>query len=84
MSVSKIERIDFGILSPTVIKSMATVRIVTSELYDADGYPVDGGVMDPRLGVADPGIRCRTCNGTIGECPGHFGYLELAKPVIHI
>ncbi len=40
--------------------------------------------MDPRMGVVDPGLRCRTCGGTIGDCPGHFGYLELARPVVHV
>jgi len=84
MNTTKITAIEFGILSPTIIKSLATVRVVTSDLYDADGYPVDGGVMDPRMGVVDPGIRCRTCGGTIGECYGHFGYLELARPAIHV
>lgn len=84
MNTSKISSMEFGILSPQMIKSLATVRIVTSDLYDADGYPVDGGVMDPRMGVVDPGLRCRTCGGTIGDCPGHFGYLELARPVIHV
>jgi DNA-directed RNA polymerase subunit A' len=82
--VSKIKKISFSILSPSAIKSLAMVRIVTSDLYDVDGYPVEGGVMDPRLGVVDPGLHCRTCGSGIGECPGHFGYLELAKPVIHI
>ncbi|UCD03030.1 MAG: DNA-directed RNA polymerase subunit A' [Candidatus Aenigmatarchaeota archaeon] len=82
--VSKIKTITFSILSPEMIKSIATVRIVTSDLYDVDGYPVEGGVMDPRLGVVDPGLHCRTCGGGIGDCPGHFGYLELAKPVVNI
>ena len=82
--VSKISRLDFNIFSPEQIRSLARVRVVTSDLYDADGYPVEGGVMDPRMGVIDPGFRCRTCGGGIGECPGHFGYLELAKPVINV
>ncbi len=82
--VSRIKRIEFSILSHEMIKSIATVRIVTSDLYDVDGYPVEGGVMDPRLGVVDPGLHCRTCGGGIGDCPGHFGYLELAKPVLNI
>ncbi len=82
--VSRISKMSFSILSPDKVKSLATVRIVTSDLYDVDGYPVEGGVMDPRLGVVDPGLHCRTCGSGIGECPGHFGYLELAKPVIHI
>ncbi len=80
MTLSKINSIEFGLLSSNMVKSLATVRIVTSDLYDADGYPVDGGAMDPRMGVVDPGLRCRTCGGTIGDCPGHFGYVELARP----
>ncbi len=80
----KIGSIEFKLMSPELIKSNARVRIVNSELYDPDGYPVEGGVIDPRLGVIDPGLYCRTCKGSIGECLGHFGYLELAKPVINV
>ncbi|HDD72579.1 MAG TPA: DNA-directed RNA polymerase subunit A', partial [Candidatus Aenigmarchaeota archaeon] len=80
----RITELMFGIMSPELIKSLARVRVVNSDLYDADGYPVEGGVMDPRMGVIDPGLYCRTCGGGIGECMGHFGYLELAKPVINV
>ena len=80
---NRIKSIQFGLLSPEVIRALARVRIVSSDLYDADGYPVEGGVMDPRLGVIDPGLHCRTCGGGIGDCGGHFGYLELAKPIVH-
>ena len=82
--VSRIKEIRFGLLSPAMIKSIAKVRVVVSDLYDPDGFPVEGGVMDPRMGVIDPGLQCRTCGGGIGDCPGHFGYLELAKPIIHV
>ena len=34
--------------------------------------------------VIDPGIRCKTCGGKIKECNGHFGYIELARPIIHV
>ncbi len=84
MATHKISELALSLLSPEMVKNMARVRIITSELYDADGYPVEGGVMDPRLGVIDPGLQCRTCGGGIGDCLGHFGYLELAKPVIHV
>src|SRR3989337_1533421 len=80
----KIGAIVFGIFSPKNIKKMAAVKIVTPELYDKEGYPVDGGLMDIRLGVIDPGLRCKTCGGKLKECPGHFGYIELARPVVHI
>ncbi len=81
---TQVEKIVFGILSPKVIKKMAAVKIVTPELYDKEGYPVDGGVMDIRLGVIDPGLKCKTCNSKFKECLGHFGYMELARPVVHI
>ncbi len=81
---SGIERIEFSILSPEMVKKMSTAKIKRTELYDQEGYPLEGGLMDPRLGVIDPGIRCRTCGGRIGECQGHFGYIELVKPVIHV
>ncbi|MBW3019841.1 DNA-directed RNA polymerase subunit A' [Candidatus Woesearchaeota archaeon] len=80
----KIDSIDFGILSPKLIKNMTSAKIVTAELYDKEGYPVDGGLMDLRLGVIDPGLRCKTCGQNLKECPGHFGYIELARPLVHI
>jgi DNA-directed RNA polymerase subunit A' len=63
---------------------MSSAKIVTPELYDKEGYPVDGGLMDVRLGVIDPGLKCKTCGLKLKECPGHFGYIELARPVLHI
>src|SRR3989344_1477781 len=83
--VSKqISSIIFSVLSAKTIKQMASAKIVTPELYDKEGYPVDGGLMDIRLGVIDPGLKCKTCGSRIKECVGHFGYIELARPVIHI
>jgi len=80
----QIKSISFALLSPEEIKKIGVAKIVTPELYDMDGYPVDGGLMDLKLGAIDPGVRCRTCGGRLKECLGHFGYIELARPVIHI
>ena len=80
----KVKSIKFGILSPKIIQKMAAAKIVTPELYDNEGYPVDGGLMDIRMGVIDPGLRCKTCGSKLKDCLGHFGYIELARPVIHI
>lgn len=80
----KIDRIEFGLFSSKMIKKLSAVKIYTPNTYDDDGYPVEGGLMDPRLGVIDPGIRCKTCSGRLGECPGHFGHVELTRPVIHV
>jgi DNA-directed RNA polymerase subunit A' len=80
----KIGNIEFRVLSPEMIKKMSVVKLITPELYDADGYPIEGGLMNLRMGVIEPGLRCRTCGGRVKECLGHFGYIELARPVLHI
>lgn len=80
----EISALQFGIMNPESIKEIAVKEITKAEVYDADGYPVEDGVMDPKLGVIDPGMVCRTCGGRKRECKGHFGYIELAKPVVHV
>jgi DNA-directed RNA polymerase subunit A' len=80
----KVDAIKFGVMSPKMIKQMAAAKIVTPELYDKEGYPVDGGLMDTRLGVIDPVLKCKTCGSKLKECIGHFGYIELARPIIHV
>jgi len=80
----KIGEIKFSLISPEKIKRLSAAKIVTPELYDIDGYPVDGGLMDLRLGAIDPGVRCRTCGGRLKECLGHPGSIDLARPVIHL
>ncbi len=80
----QIKEMQFSLLSPEQIKKLSVAKIITPELYDVDGYPVDGGLMDLRLGAVDPGVRCRTCGGRLKECLGHPGIIELARPVVHI
>lgn len=84
MPPKRIKLIKFGLLSPKEIRKMSVTKIITPDTYDEDGFPIDMGLMDQRLGVIDPGLRCKTCGGKMGECPGHFGHIELAAPVIHI
>jgi DNA-directed RNA polymerase subunit A' len=80
----KIKSVDFGILSPDLIRKMSSIRIVTPDTYDEDGYPIEGGLMDLHLGVIDPGLRCKTCGNRMIVCPGHFGHIELVRPVVHV
>ena len=80
----KVASIQFGFFSPKMIKKMAVVKVVTPELYDKEGYPVDGGLMDLRMGVIDPGLRCKTDGSKVKDSLGYFGYIELARPIIHI
>jgi DNA-directed RNA polymerase subunit A' len=80
----QVSALKFRLFSPEMIKKVAAAKIVTPELYDIDGFPVDGGLMDLRLGAIDPGVRCRTCGKRVKECPGHPGSIELARPILHI
>jgi len=84
MRTKRIKRIKFGLLSPKEIRKMSATKIITADTYGEDGFPIEMGLVSQRMGVIDPGLRCKTCGGRMGECPGHFGHIELAAPVIHI
>ncbi len=76
--------IKFSVLSPAEIRKYSVAEIIAPETYDEDGLPVQGGLIDNRLGTLEPGQKCATCGGTSAKCPGHFGHIELAEPVLHI
>jgi len=82
----KIGEIEFSLLSPNEIRKMSATKVITADTYDDDGFPIAMGLMDPRLGVIEPGLRCKTCGQRVGKdkCPGHFGHIDLAMPVIHV
>ena len=82
--LKKIAQINFGLMSPEDIRKMSVTKIVTPDTYDEDGYPIEAGLMDPRLGVIDPGLKCRSCGSKGGDCQGHFGHIDIARPVIHV
>lgn len=83
MQAEAINFIQFGILSPEEIKKLSAAKLTVPDTYNEDGYPIDGGLLDQRLGVIDPGLVCKTCGARAKTCPGHFGHLELVRPVIH-
>ncbi|XP_054269431.1 DNA-directed RNA polymerase II subunit RPB1-like [Macrosteles quadrilineatus] len=80
-----VKRVQFGILSPDEIRRMSVTEggIRFPETMEG-GRPKLGGLMDPRQGVIDRMSRCQTCAGNMTECPGHFGHIDLAKPVFHV
>src|SRR5437763_602017 len=80
----RIQSIKFALLSPDEIRRMSATKIITADTYDDDGFPIDMGLMDSHLGVIEPGLRCKTCGGKVDDCPGHFGHIDLAMPVIHV
>jgi DNA-directed RNA polymerase subunit A' len=80
----EIHSLSFGLMDPEEYREMSATKIITADTYDDDGFPIDMGLMDPRLGVIDPGLECKTCGKHSGSCNGHFGHIELAAPVIHV
>jgi len=80
----RIGAIKFACLSPEEIRKMSATKVITADTYDDDGFPIDMGLMDPHMGVIEPGLRCKTCGHKVDECPGHFGHIDLAMPVIHV
>ncbi|MBX0305326.1 DNA-directed RNA polymerase subunit A' [Haloarcula salinisoli] len=80
----EIGSLSFGLMDPEEYREMSATKVITADTYDDDGFPIDMGLMDPRLGVIDPGLECKTCGKHSGSCNGHFGHIELAAPVIHV
>jgi DNA-directed RNA polymerase II subunit RPB1 len=78
-SVHPISQIQFGILSPERILERSVCEIY-KHIVNTDN-PV-GTLMDPRLGVIERGKICPTCHQDYKGCPGHYGHVNLAKPVI--
>jgi len=83
-TVKAIAGIKFSVWSPNEIRKYSVSEITAPETYDEDGMAVQGGLMDGRLGTLEPGQKCLTCGNTSARCPGHFGHIELAEPVLHI
>lgn len=81
--IDSIKGIRFCILSPEEIR-----RISVAEIYKTDTYvstePVVNGLFDPRMGVLDHNKVCQTCEQKNTFCPGHFGHINLSKPVFYI
>ena len=71
-------------LLAVVVVAAATVCAITTDKTFENGRPIPGGLMDPALGAIDRGIPCASCGMDEQECPGHFGHLELCKPMYHI
>ena len=83
-TVKSIDGIKFCVWSPNEIRKYSVIEVTAPETYDEDGMAVQGGLMDGRLGTLEPGQKCLTCGNTSARCPGHFGHIELAEPVLHI
>jgi DNA-directed RNA polymerase II subunit RPB1 len=80
--VKRVRGVQFGLLSPEETRSYSVVKILHPECF-VSRKPRPHGLLDPRMGPVDFCEECVTC-GQENGCPGHFGHIELAKPVFHI
>ena len=80
----RIDSIKFSLMNPNEIRKMSSVEVKTADTYKDDGHAYKQGLMDPKMGVIDPGVRCDTCGNKYEDCPSHFGHISLELPVIHI
>ena len=80
----RINKIKYSVYSPKDVIKQSIVKVITPEIYDKYGFPVEGGLMDLRMGVIEPGLNCKTCGRNYKDCEGHFGHLELARPILNI
>ena len=80
----RIDSIKFSLMNPNEIRKMSSVEVKTADTYKDDGHAYKQGLMDPKMGVIDPGVRCDTCGNKYEDCPSHFGHISLELPVMHI
>ena len=82
-NIDLINGIQFSVMSANEIKCRSVAEIVSTDTF-AGNEPVIGGLFDPRMGVIDHNKICQTCQQKNNFCPGHFGHIELAKPLYYI
>ena len=82
-NVDLITGIQFSVMSADEIRERSVAEILSTDTY-AGNEPIHGGLFDPRMGVTDHSKICTTCEQKNTFCPGHFGHIELAKPLFYI
>ena len=78
--IKNVSGVQFSIASPEEIRSTSVIEITKYETYEKD-IPVIKGLFDIRMGVTEGGVTCGTCGQRNTHCPGHFGHIELTRPI---
>ncbi|CAD8085189.1 unnamed protein product [Paramecium sonneborni] len=82
--IAKVRRVEFGLMSHELIKEWTgEIEIKEIQTNELDGTPKQNGLNDLRMGVNTNAQKCKTC-GETKYCQGHFGRIELNKPVYHV
>ncbi|KNH06360.1 hypothetical protein XU18_2865 [Perkinsela sp. CCAP 1560/4] len=60
------------------------LRLATIECRDPFMRWTKNHVLHPGLGVDKADELCVTCSKNVYNCPGHYGFIRLEKPVFHV
>lgn len=68
------------------IVNQGVVQVCDRALYDLarERAPAANGPLDPLMGISGKVGYCQTCGEPMQKCNGHFGYVKLALPALHI
>lgn len=80
---SEVASVSFSPLSSADIRRLSVLHIVNPQLFDSLNQPNPQGLYDERLGPFNRSNTCLTCHQTSAFCPGHFGHMDLPRPVFH-
>jgi DNA-directed RNA polymerase beta' subunit len=69
--------------NPKDIIDGSVVQVSSTDTYE-NNLPKPQGLFDQRMGVIENGQVCETCKQNNHNCTGHFGHIELAKPVYFV
>nr|GMC65118.1 RNA polymerase III large subunit [Ipomoea batatas] len=83
-TLQSVKSIQFSTFSGSEVMKSAEVEVYRGVYYDASKNPIPNGLLDPHMGPPNKTKSCATCNGDFKECPGHYGYLNLALPVFNV
>lgn len=79
----RIKAIQFGLFSPEEVRASSVALIKHPETLE-NGIPKEGGLIDLRMGTTERNYLCATCCQDNFSCTGHFGHIELVKPMFHV
>uniref|UniRef100_A0A0E0HTF3 DNA-directed RNA polymerase subunit n=1 Tax=Oryza nivara TaxID=4536 RepID=A0A0E0HTF3_ORYNI len=79
----EVNSIHFSFYNDDEIKRISVKQITKSDRVDAKNCPVPGGLLDPAMGPMNDTDTCKSCGQQSIRCPGHFGHIELAKPLFN-
>ncbi len=70
MQAEIVDYIRFTTISPAMIRKMSVAKLIVPDTYNEDGYPIDGGLVDQRLGVIDPRPEVQDLRRACEDLPG--------------